>query len=1055
MRKGEQLSGIEEEQGGIDTPLNNQEEPVDSGEGTESKDNPTYVSSVRSSILESKNPLRPNLGDYYDEFDNTFERSEYFEILDNELYDDGDSIKNESFLDRMENLTSYQRIHLIVQAARQSFVSPNDFTEYFARFPEDAFPILDTCLNDYPVADLSDWKRYQLGSKVLESAARSVPGYFDTFVQAAENQEQSQRIESRPSTADFLRIGRASEHARSFLLGEFKKPLRETIIQFGETLADRTCDYIKYTEDTRNGQDWGIVDFSPIIQSKEYMDLDRENKIGFVKATIEYCHNAVIFHEEYDYHFDETHTDPSPEFRRDDPLSKYSGHIYHHSILYQTEHRSPTYELPQYNAFSRNWDEASDYFGYEIIIQQLINEIGRIGSEKDIDFLIHFWDKNRHPAYGPDMAKALSNLGAPRSAELILDSLKKASEPDKRRLLSLLYRLELGMIGVSEAGLEYLGRRFDLGDFNDRSNGAYRITRDGEVGIFDSNHRLSGYVQLESGDFGGTDESIRKQVLNITYDMLFIPRPDETAGERDMRERILDEFKSNYFDTYLSLFSEQTNLRFNDLSFPEQGWVLTFLGRADNEEKRRFFEFVGRYGENGFYAFRSMEFDLLTGGQVLNLDRELGPERTAQLLGEYRETYRLANELANHIATMLQIQDNALEVDIIRQNILATAQGYLINPSFIENSTENKVAITQLGLLNHELRQCLSLQSDIDGFIDGQFILGRFLRDNISGFGRDCDDSLLAPAVISRSLERLYNNPDFNLRDYEGKTTDQSISLEKVLSGIDGSPLGLIAKASGERLTLYDIGAGEGRMAIPLSLLGYDVVGIDISSRMISQIPERIERVNKAIQGNAEDLAVTAINNVATKMRKGAEAQVRPNSVDIRQGNFFEFTGDDFRQSFGERADCAIIMWHTLGFAGSPESMAQVLQNAYESLKPGAVIMIEMPDRNFGGYARAIREYYGNHPDQPFGAIVDAPSRGKSPTENNEAISSSRYFPSDIEIISALEASGFSFERVETYFVRTEDRKGLAIKENLFIASKPMDLATSGKLLESLQQLNK
>lgn len=652
-----------------------------------------------------------------------------------------------------------------------------------------------------------------------------------------------------------------------------------------------------------------------------------------------------------------------------------------------------------------------------------------------------------------------------RKPEILIRKLMvelNSDELDERRqkaTLSLLFRLELGQVGISEEGLDYLGQRFDLGEYNDPSNFAQRITADGKVGVFDTERNLEGFVQLETDDFERGDEdneqAIRKEVMAVTAKMLFIPRPDETDEEKVQRVKILDDFKANYFDTYLGMFSERSDLRFNNLNLPEQGWVLQYLQGATEKEREQFFEFVSKFGEDGFFAFRSMEFDLLTGQQVLTLPERIGKDETQKLLATYRETYKLADEVANHIARMLQFQDNDLEVNLIRENILASAQGYLIAPDF----SSKTIGMSQLDIVNHELGLVLSLPPTISGFIEGQFIVQRFLKDNLSEISAETKSEFLAPEVISRGLEKLYNNPDFNLRDYEGATTNSASSIEYLIR--EFSDFGLRTTADNpDRLLVYDVGAGEGRISIPIALLGHRVVGIDISEKMVGQVDDRISSVVTSIgkdQIDSKDPLATATEEAFTHM--GIE--LSPENVDsvsenvsIHVGNFFDFGRDRFIEKFGERSpDVAIIMWHTLGFAGDRSGQIKVLEQIFDNLRPGGEIIIEMPDRNFGGYARAIRRFHQEHPEQPFGAIIDAPSKQAStPTEENENISSARYFPSDIEIISALEEAGFSFRKVDSFFVTRTSEAGqaLLIKENLYVASKPLDPKRMQKLLAAV-----
>jgi SAM-dependent methyltransferase len=657
---------------------------------------------------------------------------------------------------------------------------------------------------------------------------------------------------------------------------------------------------------------------------------------------------------------------------------------------------------------------------HETLIERSIREMAAVGETESINFLLEFWGKNRDPLYGPALADTISKIDPSGGAQKVLERLQAADQQDQRRLLSLLYRLELGRVGISEEGLDYLGRRFDLGQFNNPHGFAQRMTADGKVGVFGANRALEGFVQLEAADFSGDPtESHRKEVLDVTYEMLFTPRPDETSHERAARERILESFKANYFDTYLRMFAQgeqDHGLHFNNLSLPEQGFALQFLieNQGDRAQRDRFFQFLAKYGEDGFFAFRSSEFDPNAAGKILKLDQTENSEYLRHLFSAYRETYHLSARVADHVMQMLQGQDNTLEVNLIRENILMAAQQHLTDDS-------EGTGLMDLMNLNGILVDFLyEYPPTIDGFIEGQDYLGPFLADNLPK--GSVSPEYLAPNIIAGHLQRLYDNPEFNLRDFEGKTTDTGVSLSYLSEVLDDRQLRETAD-NPEQLTVYDVGAGEGRIAIPLSQEGHRVVGIDISPRMVSQVPERV-----AAEGGDSS------------------------RVDIREGNFFDFDSAKFDQAFGpEKADAAVIMWHTFGFAGDHEGQMRALKNVFDNLRPGGKVLIEMPDRTFGGYARALRQFHAEHPETPFGTMVDAPSTGAAPSEQNQAISSPRYFPSRTEMEELLKEVGFVESFRDDYFVRAQNGEGqtLAIKENLFVGQKPIDQERMARLSAS------
>jgi len=724
--------------------------------------------------------------------------------------------------------------------------------------------------------------------------------------------------------------------------------------------------------------------------------------------------------------------------------------------------------------------ERAEIGTYEFVIKQAITELGKIDSSQElVDFLLNFWDESKDPYFGPVIATAISRNNAEVGVARILDDLKNAEDEDQNRLLSLLYRLELGQVGISAEGVNYLGRRFDVGLYDGFVS---RLTADGKVGVFDELKRLIGLFQLESEDFTAQNEgAIKKNLETITLEMLFTPRPDETEADREQKLKLLEDFKTKYFETYIEQFGraeEQSGFRFNNLSLPEQGFVLLHLSKYDKEspEHQKFFKFIAKFGEDGFRAFRSLEFDAESGEKILELGSTIPTHELKERFSKYAEVYQTAEKVAEWVKNVLRVDmenptaKDLLEVNIIREQILREAQAALVYPVAEHNQPDafdnyGQPIVDQalssaewLHYMNHELKMVVDMEPTIENFAQAQFILSRYLMDT----AETGDRLSVSEQVISDGLTRLYNNKEFSLRDYEGKTSDTTQSLVALLKGIGEMPS---QETTGDpsELLIYDIGAGDGRIAIPLALSGCRVVGIDISQRMIDDSKTRPGEIIDAIRSKRPDHLVDSTQNAFSAC--GLEItddklDTLPDQIDIHQGNFSHFGPDEFIQNFGERQpDVVVIMWHTLGFARGVEGMEVVLKNAYRILRPGGRIFIEMPDRNFGGYARAIREFHDANPTEPLGALRDAPSTSsESPTEQDEDRATWRYFPKNSEIIETLKGVGFDphIAFPDSYFVLAggdSDRRPL-IKENLFVAEKPFDKGRQEKMIRYMQSLS-
>ena len=681
----------------------------------------------------------------------------------------------------------------------------------------------------------------------------------------------------------------------------------------------------------------------------------------------------------------------------------------------------------------------------QIALAALI-ESGIVLNDKETEFLVKKIIDSTEKQYLPHIAEIISKNPDPAIRVLfgILQN-QKSHEVERHIALSVLYRIELGRIGISEDGIEYLTRKFDLGEYNNPDYSVQRITSDGKLGVFGDRNELLGFVQLEQADFSGDNNPISKKLREITIDILFTPQVDETPQERQYKLRLVEEFKQNYVSTYRELFPEgngQVPFHFNNLSLPEQGFVLKFLNNHSEGDplRKKFFSFIDKFGEDGLKAFRSIEFNPEAGNRLIAMAEKTDIMEMTRLLREYSATYQLADAVAKHIGLMLQNQANDLEINLIRENVLKVAQKSLINFKSDEDSFDDVESLTGI---NNELNIILNLPPTKEGFIDGQVFLNYYLKDNIQPDAGRAD--YLVADIINGHLRRLYNDESFDLRDYEGKTTDTAQSLDHLLKVLEG----------GDYSTVIDSGAGGLRVAIPVALAGHKVNGIDISARMVEKGHERMTEFQQMAAQGKEDSYKQEIDQVmaAHNLSYGAEdIAALPNRINIQEGNFSTFDREHYEATFGGQADAAIMMWHTFGFAGDHAGQVKALTNLYDCLRADGLIIIEMPDRNFGQYARMIRKYHAEHPTEPFGAVVDAPSSQPGQvTEQDSANLSPRYFPSKEEIELAFKEAGFVVEDVQTYFVRNADN--LVIKENMFVGRKPFDRTSAQKSGQSAEQL--
>lgn len=264
--------------------------------------------------------------------------------------------------------------------------------------------------------------------------------------------------------------------------------------------------------------------------------------------------------------------------------------------------------------------EPADY-PFEPLVFDLLDELPRILAERarNTDFIVEFWLKSRNPAYANGVIEALSALDAPRAAQKLIDALCTEKE-NRRSVGAILYRLELGHIGISAEGVRYFGKLYDLGSLNRPDYFVNRLTAHGDIGVFDELQTLQGYFSL--GDLTGNGNiersgAITAQVMAITEELLFTHRAEANAPESLVHEQLVQEFKEKYFSLYAESFFQKTGVHFNNLSFREQGQLLFFMNRADAATKEHAVDFVRQFGESGFRTFLALEYDSSLGEPLL------------------------------------------------------------------------------------------------------------------------------------------------------------------------------------------------------------------------------------------------------------------------------------------------------------------------------------------------------------------------------------------------------------------------------------------------------
>lgn len=373
---------------------------------------------------------------------------------------------------------------------------------------------------------------------------------------------------------------------------------------------------------------------------------------------------------------------------------------------------------------------------------------------------------------------------------------------------------------------------------------------------------------------------------------------------------------------------------------------------------------------------------------------------------------------------------------------------------------------------------------------------------------KDQASELYKPDKLSVGQKEAYNNSD--LREWENKTADTFQSLEHIIQRFNyrnnlfsqsrteaASQLFKTDKNGNnswkaweensdlpaKRIhTILDLGAGEGRISGALARLGYNVMGLDISSEQLNRSRERIKEEGEGLRNEKahEGLSYHALNKLVESGKVlPEEVELSDSETEKRflpvQGSFFElqyelnraliewknrYTDIDPYAFFGESPfneyafsdrrdmfadvgfDVAMFNWHTFCEIGSPENQKNVLEQILNILDRGGELILEIPDRKIEPYASALKKYHSEHPDEPYGTIRDPKPEGFQGLEG-EDLYPPRYFPDINELILLLKSVGYEIDPardVQTYLVTGKDEKTgqetLTLKENFITARK-------------------
>lgn len=575
--------------------------------------------------------------------------------------------------EKLKSLPSGRRLAVLAKASEHAVVSPDSAAEYFRAFPKD----LEVISNLF--CEIRDGRPQTAGEFNLFSiTALEIERVSDTFPYGTTRYDYKKE-EYLPHN-QFLEIAERRKALPPSLLEGGKHYGPQDFERLSKEASDSFFSTMKEAGELDINGDYQL-DASNLFR-EGFSDLPEDIKAEILRMALIDIHNILAFDEAMNSAF----TKEGVENDRERTIKglAHRGMAFHnkaHSIIFKTFQASSIYDLTgeyfekEMNSTAEIGGAVEEYADHRIVLEILsrISELHR-GHSGLCSTLVDFWNKNRNPIFGNRLAEALNALD-PELAAAELQRLILEERGDKNHLSAVLYRLEFGQIGISEKGVKYLERMYDLGELNRPDYFVQRLTAKGDVGVFDDQRVLRKYFNL--GSLASGERKIKPVVQDFVYETLFTPKSGETEKERLEREEYLKEFKESYFDFYDSDFFEQTGIRVNNLDFKEQGWFLAYFKHSDENTRKRLMNFAKTFGENGLKTFLACEYSMDAGEQLLFLGDSLPLEVSSRIFVKYGEIVSEADRAATMIKSFNKGEDPEME-EKIRESLLRRAKDMLL-----------------------------------------------------------------------------------------------------------------------------------------------------------------------------------------------------------------------------------------------------------------------------------------------------------------------------------------------------------------------------------------
>lgn len=285
---------------------------------------------------------------------------------------------------------------------------------------------------------------------------------------------------------------------------------------------------------------------------------------------------------------------------------------------------------------------------HHLVVLDASTTVNEEGTEREacVKFLTQLM---AYESYGcsRNYAEAFEKLGVEISYPFLLRNLRSDDELTRRMSAEVLYRLEMGKIGItSKEGVEYFDKVYRLAKEDDpdffvrlyRQGNAYirRIDSSGTIGVFDGREKLLGRFQLR---LEAEEEVVTAPVHEVISKDVFLPKADETSDQRRARESMLELYLASYGKLYDQL-EGQTGVRLSSLDLHEQGWFITYFSTSNPQQQRELIQFIKTYGELGLKAFLALDYGE-SGEAIMQYARE-----SAGTEGQQKELFMQFHRIA-------------------------------------------------------------------------------------------------------------------------------------------------------------------------------------------------------------------------------------------------------------------------------------------------------------------------------------------------------------------------------------------------------------------------